>query len=210
MANRQGKQGFTLIEAAVAIAVVAILSGIIVPLVVKNLNDSRVARAKNDVQVIAAAVASLVKDTGSRPVGVAGVNWVSGPITAATSTAAMIPGNLTPTSATASTFVNLFNSAAAAGNTLFGTVANQEFSYRGPYLANDVSMKNDPWNHRYVILGFNAAGQTTNAPIYVLCAGPDGIFAAANPAAAGGQGPATGVWNTGAAGSLDDIYVRVN
>ena len=65
--KRIRQQGFTLIEAAVAIAVVAILSGIIVPLVVKNLQDSQVARAKNDVQVIAGAVASQIKDTGGRP-----------------------------------------------------------------------------------------------------------------------------------------------
>ena len=67
MNNRTAHRGFTLIEAAVAIAVVAILSGIVIPLVVKNMRDSQIARAKNDVQVIAAAIAAQLKDTGVRP-----------------------------------------------------------------------------------------------------------------------------------------------
>lgn len=198
--------GFTLIEAAVAIAVIAILSGIIVPLVVKNIRDSQQARAKNDVQVIAAALASQLKDTGNRPtLGVANAsqNWVSGPNGGATPN---ITG-FTATNTTNNTFTALFNAAAAAGNTLFGTTANAELSYRGPYLANDVSAKVDPWNHRYFILGYNATGATANGPIYVVCAGPDGAVNAANLATP--NGPATGIWNTTGA-SADDIIVRVN
>lgn len=198
--------GFTLIEAAVAIAVIAILSGIIVPLVVKNIRDSQQARAKNDVQVIAAALASQLKDTGNRPtltVANASQNWVSGPNGGATPAVT----GFTATSTAANTFTALFNAAAAAGNGLFGTTANAELSYRGPYLANDVSAKVDPWNHRYFILGYNATGATANSPIYVVCAGPDGAVNPANVAAP--NGPATGVWNMGGA-SADDIMVRVN
>ena len=78
MAQRR-EEGFTLIEAAVAIAVVAILSGIIAPLVVKNIKDSQVARARNDVQIIAGAIGSQYKDTGSRPTG-AGPNASTGTV----------------------------------------------------------------------------------------------------------------------------------
>lgn len=198
--------GFTLIEAAVAIAVIAILSGIIVPLVVKNIRDSQQARAKNDVQVIAAALASQLKDTGNRPTqGVANAtqNWVSGPNGGATPAVT----GFTATSTTANTFTALFNANANAGNALFGTTANAELSYRGPYLANDISAKVDPWNHRYFVLGYNKGGATANGPIYVVCAGPDGAVNAANLTAP--NGPANGQWNTTGA-SADDIFVRVN
>jgi prepilin-type N-terminal cleavage/methylation domain-containing protein len=219
---RSRQQGFTLIEAAVAIAVVAILSGIIVPLVVKNLNDSRVARAKNDIQVIAAAIASQLKDTGRRPTaaggpggatGAAGAVWQAGPASAVN-----FPTNTAPT-ANANTFTNLFTNAGtvATTQTLFfgggsGITVGSEFGYKGPYLGTDVALKMDPWNRRYLVLGYNANGQTGNTPIYVVCAGPDGVILPANWN--GGTGPAAGVWDVttvNAAGdSRDDLWVRVN
>lgn len=207
------QQGFTLIEAAVAIAVVAILSGIIVPLVVKNLKDAQTARARNDVQVIAAAVASQMKDTGTRPfAGIAAgvVAWGSG----------ATPATLAPTGATianANTLVALFAGVSTnALQNMFGypngTLPTAEFAYKGPYLANDVALKTDPWGRSYMILGYNQTGRTGNTPIYVVSAGPDGAILAANWN--GGQGPANGIWNVNtvnAAGdSRDDLIVRVN
>ncbi len=209
------QRGFTLIEAAVAIAVVAILSGIIVPLVVKNLQDSQNARAKNDIQVIAAAIASELKDTGSRPTkagtagsdgtGVTDSNWVSGSGTA--------PTNVTATSTTNNTFLQIFaglngSLAASAPQSLFGTTAGNEFSYKGPYLAADVCQKTDPWGHTYCIFGYNANGQTNNSPIWVVCSGPDGtVNTTANAVSTSAGLPA--VW-TFSGTSADDIVVRVN
>ncbi len=217
--TRTKTQGFTLIEAAVAIAVVAILSGIIVPLVVKNLNDARVARARNDIQVIAGAIASQLKDTGRRPFAANGPNgataaagqvWASGPATLVS-----FPTNATG-SVAANTFTNLFTYAGTVAQTqaLFfgagaGVTVGSEFAYKGPYLAQDVTAKLDPWGFRYLILGYNNAGQTGSLPIYVLCAGPDGSIATANWN--GGLGPiATTGWNANVALSQDDIVVRVN
>ena len=211
MDNRRDRQGFTLIEAAVAIAVVAILSGIIVPLVVKNLRDSQRARALNDVQVLAAAVANQLKDTGTRPkagIAAAAVPWGSG----------TTPATLAPTNATlvnANTFAALFSGASTnALQNMFGypngTTVNAEFAYKGPYMAIDVAQKTDPWGRSYMILGYNQQGQTNSTPIYVVCAGPDNSIAPNNWNA--GMGPANGTWNTAAAGGLsgDDIFIRVN
>lgn len=215
MKQQPSGQGFTLIEAAVAIAVVAILSGIIVPLVVKNLRDSQRARALNDVQVIAAAVASQMKDTGRRPAfangpngatGVGNAIWGSG----GTAIAGMVP-------AVNNTFVNLFSTtpATAGGDAIqvlffnTGTTVSPttEFSYRGPYLANDVATKSDPWGNQYEILGYNANGTTNNGPIWIVCAGPNGQVLAANRTVTGGVYPST--WTTTTT-SADDIVMRVN
>lgn len=221
MKHEHRQQGFTLIEAAVAIAVVAILSGIIVPLVVKNLNDARRARAANDVQVIAAAIASQLKDTGRRPTSAGGPGgstgattavWASGPA----STVAY-PTGATATAA-ANTLTNLFTNAGtvAQTQTLFygagsGITVASEFSYKGPYLGTDVAGKLDPWGNRYLILGYNQNGQTGNLPIFVISAGPDGAILTDAAHWNGGMGPANGNWTqTAGTVSADDIVVRVN
>jgi prepilin-type N-terminal cleavage/methylation domain-containing protein len=220
MDNRSSQRGFTLIEAAVAIAVVAILSGIIIPLVVKNMRDSQIARAKNDVQVIAAALAAQIKDTGVRP-SLAGPNialngggastgalqalWRSGPV-GVTNVAGLAP-------AAGNSFVNLFTTVSTdlvnypLASTMFGTTANAEFSYRGPYLGTDVAVKTDPWGSPYYILGYNATSQTNSGPIWVVCAGPDKTVLAVNRQVVANVYPVT--W-TNTTTSADDIVVRVN
>ncbi len=59
--------GFTLVEVVVVLAVVAILAAILTPNIVKNIEDSKIARANNETQVIAAALASFYKDLGRWP-----------------------------------------------------------------------------------------------------------------------------------------------
>lgn len=219
--NTRRQQGFTLIEAAVAIAVVAILSGIVVPLVIKNIQDSRIARAKNDVQVIAAAIASQMKDIGSRP-SVAGhaSAVVDGAATPPTGAGGAIWGSAgtAPTLDSGSltigvgnSFLNLF--CPPLGTTsvdqLYGTTASTEFCYKGPYLANDVAAKTDPWGSRYLILGYNANGQTGNGPIWVVSAGPDRGTLSINTTAVGTPAIQPVSWTTTTTGA-DDIVMRVN
>ncbi|MDH3259048.1 MAG: prepilin-type N-terminal cleavage/methylation domain-containing protein, partial [Deltaproteobacteria bacterium] len=44
-------EGFTLVEVVVVIAVVAILAAILAPSIVKHIDDSKIAKAKNETQV---------------------------------------------------------------------------------------------------------------------------------------------------------------
>ena len=213
------QQGFTLIEAAVAIAVVAILSGIIAPLVVKNLSDAQTARAKNDVQVIAAAIASQMKDTGGVPTLGGGLNACTGAGQVTWQSSGLAPTNSGATGGV-QTFANLFTGSAlsttaatiTAINAPFGTTAGNEFSYKGPYMGNDVAAKTDPWGSAYIVYGYNATSHTSSGPIWVASAGPDKTFLAANVTAVAGLGttntyPATWTFTTT---SADDIVVRVN
>lgn len=175
-------KGFTLVEAAVAIGVVAVLSGIIIPLVLKSMRDAKIARARNDIMVIAGAIAHQLKDTGTRPraagfaggtppTGAGDAIWVSaGNVPAVTpGPAGLVPG-------VANTFTNLFATPASAslGQALFGFpdgAGRGEFGYKGPYLSSDAAAKSDPWGNAYVILGYNADGQDSGGPIWVVSAG---------------------------------------
>lgn len=60
-------KGFTLIEMVVVLTIISILIAIVVPMVARYINDARITRTKNELQVIGAAILSLNKDTGKWP-----------------------------------------------------------------------------------------------------------------------------------------------
>jgi prepilin-type N-terminal cleavage/methylation domain-containing protein len=62
------RSGFTLVEILVAVAILAILSAALTPLVVKYVNDGRRARTLSDSQAIGQAVIAFNLDTGLWPV----------------------------------------------------------------------------------------------------------------------------------------------
>lgn len=59
--------GFTLVEILVAVAVLAIMSAALTPMVVKYINDGRRSRALSDSQAIGNAVMAFLVDTGRWP-----------------------------------------------------------------------------------------------------------------------------------------------
>src|ERR1700739_4078659 len=61
-------QGFTLIELAVVLAIIAVLAAVLTPMVSGYLDQARVARAQADVRTIADAVKLYNRDTGRWPV----------------------------------------------------------------------------------------------------------------------------------------------
>jgi prepilin-type N-terminal cleavage/methylation domain-containing protein len=209
------QKGFTLVEAAVAIGIVAILSGIIIPLVMKNLNDAKFARALNDINVIVAAVVHQQTDIGHRPMAAAGPNGADGTGNNIWASTPNIPGLGVPAVAPAAannTFDNLFGQPATlnATNVLFSIPAGTpvEHRYRGPYLGSDMAIKSDPWGHAYVIFGYNAFGQASDGPIWVASAGPLNMFPAASVTPAANAYPL--VWTQPADPKDRNIAVRAN
>ena len=65
--GRISDDGFTLIELAVAMAIVAILAAVLVPIVTGYVNDARIARAAADVKAISSAISNFEKDVGRYP-----------------------------------------------------------------------------------------------------------------------------------------------
>jgi prepilin-type N-terminal cleavage/methylation domain-containing protein len=183
--KKSSVKGFTLIEVIVAIAVVALLAGIITPSVVKHIGDSKRARAQNDALVVGAACASFFKDVGM---------WPTKSAPAAFALILVVGDGNTPTNAGAGTANWVLAPAAANADLLaYHLISNQpknavanaypvvgEISWRGPYQNN---LPADPWGNRYAVNVGNFAG--ANA-VWVLSAGPDGIiqtpFAQAIPA----------------------------
>ncbi len=206
MFKSNNQQGFTLIEVIVAIAVVAILAGIITPSVVKHLDDSKHSRAQNDCLVIGSALGSFYKDLGRWPnmnaSGAVGVTL----LVSQGNTPAVASGVSTWNSATALTSVDLLSNHLSANSPKTQTAnkypaSGSEFVWRGPY---QTDFPPDPWGNRYAVNIGNmlVSTATTSNAVWVLSAGRDGIIQTPwNPAA-----PATG--GTLAA-SGDDIVYRL-
>jgi type II secretory pathway pseudopilin PulG len=195
----QKSKGFTLVEAAIAIGVVAILSGIIIPLVLKNIRDAQMARARNDIQIIAAALATQLKDIGHGPMagnGPGGCSGLGQRVWHSGGNAPMVVGAQAEIDTAANlyfnepnTFANLFgapsiqgNAETQAANRLFGFDPNAqvEHAYRGPYLGPTEAAKSDPWGTAYLILGYNKNSQEKDGPIWIVSAGPSRSIEAVN------------------------------
>ena len=73
----KNRKGFTLIEVIVVAGIIAILAGILVPLIFKEIDESRITRATADIKSIATSMLVLKKDTGQWPVSSACANNVT-------------------------------------------------------------------------------------------------------------------------------------
>src|SRR5262250_2527714 len=61
-------RGFTLIELAVVLAIIAVLAAVLTPMVTGYLDQARTARAQADVRTIADAIKLYRRDTGRWPI----------------------------------------------------------------------------------------------------------------------------------------------
>jgi prepilin-type N-terminal cleavage/methylation domain-containing protein len=185
-AQMKHKNGFTLIEMVVVLAVVAILAAILTPTIAKNIRDAKISRGNNEVQVMAAAMATFYKDTGRWPTSNgAGTNdalyILNGPSTANN----MNPGGYTAYWGLGATWAaqkdflenhlvrNAPGVAGTPGAVPYST--SGEFKWNGPYLD---SISPDPWGTVYscnIISFWYTGGNYKNYAIYILSAGPDKV-----------------------------------
>lgn len=198
---KKRNSGFTLVEVVVVLAVVAILAAILTPNIVKNIKDSKIARANNETQVIAAGLASFYKDVGRWPTS-------DGAASALPDELDLIYGSgLAPASAGATsdgwvsgggslsedTFVHhlVENNPGGAANDYPST---GELKWNGPYI---IEVKVDPFGCHYSCNILYTYDTTTNF-VGILSAGPDRIAATLTAQ------PSTGVTIVG-----DDILTRL-
>lgn len=177
MRTRRSHAGFTLIEVVVVVAVIAILAAILTPFITKYIEDSKIARAKNETQVVGAAVVNFYKDLARWPNLAAGGGAVTGLYSGPLGTAAP-PAGFSAGGAmaawTALAWDPLWNHLVVNGNNRYPNLATLESRWRGSYAS---MLPVDPWGRPYVInAGAFTSVATPPAPVWVLSAGPNGVI----------------------------------
>ncbi|MEW6109440.1 MAG: type II secretion system protein GspG [Nitrospirota bacterium] len=154
----KNQKGFTLIEVIVVAGIIAILAGILVPLIFKEIDESKISRAQADLRSISSAMIVLKKDTGQWPVYDANC--------LANVTLLLGNGNI-PNGAVANGFDQTSEMLFDEPLSLH---ANSCYSnWKGPYIAIVTA---DPWGNAYIT---NAKEfPQTGSPVWIISAGPNG------------------------------------
>ncbi len=69
-----GARGFTLIEIMVVVIIIGLLAAVIVPTIVSKVDDAKVAKAKQDIQPLEAALTMFHLDNSKYPTNEQGLN----------------------------------------------------------------------------------------------------------------------------------------
>jgi prepilin-type N-terminal cleavage/methylation domain-containing protein len=177
--------GFTLIELTVVLAVIVTLALVLTPSIANFINDSRVARARNDCQTIASGIYQFFRDTGYFPLWRIAQNGGPG-LPASRYHLLVSRGNVpledAPTLWTTGNAGYLAEQLVnnAPGYTL--KTPTSQFGWNGPYFSSEIGA--DPWGNHYVVnIGLidtspgaaTASGQPKLA-VWVLSAGPNGTI----------------------------------
>ena len=161
--KRNKEAGFTLVEVIVIVAILAILAGILVPMIFSQIDEARIARAEADCKSISSAMLVARKDLGFWP-------NLFGRACAPSITLLRGGGN-TPANGLAMGYngdiISRFRDVLMTDD--YGCYDTT--MYKGPYLP---VVEADPWGNQYVLNAnnFNVA----DGPVYVLSAGPNGIL----------------------------------
>ncbi len=165
--------GFTLIEMAVVLSIIATLAAVLTPLIINYIDQARVVRATADVKTLADAIRLYRRDTGRYPIYSSSAN-----ASADTAAAHMLIGSGTaPALAgtwaafTTTTDLTLSLNVNQLGLSTGAQVPNiSRVAFRGPYIG---AVDPDPWGNRYIVTATNLRVASTNWA-FVVSAGPNG------------------------------------
>ncbi len=186
------RDGFTLIEIVIAVAIVAIFAAALTPMVFKHLEEAKISKAKNETDVIGNAIMSLYKDTGKWPY--TNANGPTGTIDRVISSNNVAIGNGAGAASGAANW-GAYGTSKQLGDYLFynnpdddssdtgvaaGTADDYELAgsnqWQGPYI--EQYQLDDPWGNAYVVnVRYMPGGRYTGSVlhrVFVLSAGPDG------------------------------------
>jgi prepilin-type N-terminal cleavage/methylation domain-containing protein len=172
-------KGFTLIELAVVLAIIAVLAAILTPMVTGYLDQARIARAQADARTVADAIKLYQRDTGRWPVYATNGDYTASPkVVGGTKNFIVGSNGNYPTDGTATWGVTAGTAAAVnlegylnQDLSSVGTAAFPKAGFRGPYIG---ALDSDPWGNRYILTAKNLDGTTNHA--FVISAGPNGLL----------------------------------
>jgi prepilin-type N-terminal cleavage/methylation domain-containing protein len=176
----KASKGFTLLEVAVVLAIIAILAAILTPIATSYIDQARVTRANSDVKKISQSYLLYLRDTGFYPVFVAGAQVAGNPSQSCqvSGTTPVLPSGGTNHAGWATdcstagdigliqNYVNLNTLGLSTNQTASGT------AFRGPYL--DGLAATDPWSQPYVV---NSKYLSSNDKLnwaFAVSGGPNG------------------------------------
>jgi general secretion pathway protein G len=178
----KNQAGFTLIEVIVIAAILAILAGVLVPMVFSQIDQAKEARAEADCKSISSAMLTFRKDLGVWP-NLSGVGC--GENTELLRGEGNLPGELAAMAFQTANVINFSDVLMDDSEECYN-----ETMFKGPYLPVVTA---DPWGNAYLLAANNLATASTN-PAFVFSAGPNGIME-------------TPIFSVSALG--DDIGIRV-
>lgn len=158
--------GFTLIEVIVVAAIIAILAGILVPMIFNQIDESKKTRALADIKSIQTAILSYRKDTGQWPLKSGGCVEKVTMLNTATGSP--------PTDLVAMGF-NTAEGESFASFLTADTYGCNPLTWKGPYITD---IKEDPWGNQYVINTepWLSGSAVANHYVWILSAGPKGVL----------------------------------
>jgi len=180
----KSNKGFTLIEMAVVLAIIAILAAVLTPLVTSYIDQARTARATADTSSIAKAYILHYRDTAYWPVFISGSQAAGNPSVncQVSGTGTSLPNGGTPHASWTSAPLTCTSSATIQPirnylnvNTLGLTTGNPSgggTAYRGPYL--DGLDANDAWSQPYVVTSRHLSTNDQSRWAIVISGGPNG------------------------------------
>lgn len=171
-AHKYSRTGFTLVEVVIVLAVIAILSAVLMPMISNNIRSARMARAASDTAVIGKAVAAFYQDLGQWPVyrgSTAHYLLFSSPD--ADSDGVPDLGSIPAPWSAAGRPLSLHHELVNNGNSRAPGPSPEGLPvWNGPYLTR---MDVDPWGTPYLVNARWLTETTTaNGGVYVVSAGP--------------------------------------